>query len=142
MLFYNEYDLKEHITMNEIVLFDGDCNLCDKSVHFIINRDQQGYFKFAAQQSNVGQQLLKPHPHQNTDSIVLITKKKYYTKSSAALRICKHLDGPWKIFFLFLIVPRPIRDFIYDILAKNRYKWFGKKESCFLPTPDIKKRFL
>ena len=128
--------------MNEIVLFDGDCNVCDKSVHFIIKRDRQGYFKFASQQSDLGEQLLKQHTHQNTNSIVLITEKNSYIKSSAALHICKHLDGPWKIFFLFIIVPRPIRDFFYNILAKKRYKWFGKKESCFLPTPDIKKRFL
>lgn len=131
--------------MNKIILFDGECNFCDQSVQFIIKRDPEGYYKFASLQSVAGQKILKEYSlPDNIDSFILIDNNQYYFKSSAALRVCKNLNlnGLWKLFYLLLIVPRPIRDFFYEIIAKNRYKWFEKKEICMLPTPDIRKRFL
>jgi len=127
----------------QIVLFDGDCNFCDKSVQFIIKRDPEGFYKFASLQSEIGQQLLKQHSiSADLDSFILMTDEKWYTKSSAALHVCKNLTGLWKTFYLLFIIPRPIRDFFYHIIAKNRYKWFGKKDHCILPSPEIRKRFL
>ena len=129
--------------MVQIVLFDGDCNFCDKSVQFIIKRDPEGFYKFASLQSEIGQQLLKQHGiSADLDSFILMTDEKWYTKSSAALHVCKNLTGLWKTFYLLFIIPRPIRDFFYHIIAKNRYKWFGKKDHCILPSPEIRKRFL
>lgn len=129
--------------MEKIILFDGECNFCDHSVQFIIKNDPEGRFKFASIQSEIGKKLLNQiNVPEDTDSFILIVKDRYYSKSSAALRICKDLKGFWKIFYVFLIVPRPIRDLFYRILAKNRYKWFGKKNSCMLPSPEIRNRFL
>ena len=129
--------------MNSIILFDGECNFCDQSVLFIIKRDKQALFKFASIQSAAGQEILKNyHVPSHIDSIVLVEKGNYYYQSSAALKICKHLKGAWKLFYVLILVPKPIRDFMYKIIAKNRYKWFGKKEACILPSPEIRKRFL
>ncbi len=131
--------------MKKIVLFDGECNFCDASVQFIIKRDPQGIFSFASLQSDVGQQLVKEyHVPDEIDSIILIDPEqhKFYIKSSAALHICKRLSGLWKIFYLFKVIPGSIRDKVYDIIARNRIKWFGKKDQCTLPSPEIRKRFL
>ena len=129
--------------MDRIILFDGVCNLCNTSVQFIIKRDSTGYFKFASLQSETGQSLLKKH-HVNNDlnSVVLIENETVYLKSSAALRVCSKLGGPWPILSIFRILPPFFTDLLYDIAAKNRYKWFGKKESCMLPLPEWKHRFL
>lgn len=129
--------------MEKIILFDGECNFCDKSVQFIIKRDPKAIFKFASLQSDIGKELLAKHKApSDIDSFVLITKDICYFKSSAALRVCKDLKGGWKMLYPFLIVPSPIRNVFYDILAKNRYKWFGQKDSCMLPTPEQRERFL
>lgn len=130
--------------MKHIILFDGDCNFCNASVQFIIKRDPSAHFQFTSLQSEKGYALKKQFGiAENEDSIVLIKKNKGYTKSSAALRIAKKLDGLWHLLFLFILVPRPIRDGIYKYIAKNRYKWFGKKEdTCQLPPPEMRKRFL
>lgn len=129
--------------MNSIILFDGECNFCDHSVQFIIKRDKQALFKFASIQSDAGQEILKSHHVPlHTDSVILVEKGKYYDQSSAALKICKHLKGAWKLFYFFILVQKPLRDFVYKIIAKNRYKWFGKKDACMLPSPEIRKRFL
>jgi predicted DCC family thiol-disulfide oxidoreductase YuxK len=129
--------------MNSVILFDGECNFCDSSVQFIIKRDPKGLFHFASLQSEAGQEFLKKYGvPADVDSMVLIEKEKAYYKSSAALRICRHLQGAWKLFYGFIIIPSPIRNIIYDLIAKNRYKWFGKKESCMLPPPSVRKRFL
>jgi predicted DCC family thiol-disulfide oxidoreductase YuxK len=128
---------------NCIILFDGVCNFCNQSVQFIIKRDPHNYFKFASLQSELGQKLLHQYGiDENTDSVVLIEHNKPYVKSSAALRLCWNLHGAWKMGSLLLIVPCPIRDFFYNIIAKNRYKWFGKVDSCMLPTLETKDRFL
>ncbi|CAM3239939.1 thiol-disulfide oxidoreductase DCC family protein [Filibacter tadaridae] len=130
--------------MKQIVLFDGECNFCDSSVQFIIKRDPYAHFVFSSLQSEKGQELVKEYKiPADVDSLVLIEKGKAYTKSSAALRIAKKLDGLWHLLFLFILIPSRIRDGVYDIVATNRYKWFGKKEdACMLPSPDERKRFI
>lgn len=140
-LLIEETEGSEHV--KRIILFDGECNFCDKSVQFIIKRDPEAIFSFTSQQGEAGQQMIKKHhAPSSVDSIILIENDTYYLKSSAALRICRHLQGAWKLLFIFILVPYPIRDFFYNILAKNRYKWFGKKDQCTLPTPEVRKRFL
>ena len=130
-------------SMAHIILFDGECNFCDKSVQFIIKRDPEAVFSFASQQSAIGQSLLHDYGlPSKLDSFVYIQHHEVYLKSSAALRICKRLKGFWKLCTIFLLVPRPIRDAVYNYVASHRYQWFGKKDSCALPTPEIRKRFL
>ncbi|MCM3567775.1 thiol-disulfide oxidoreductase DCC family protein [Neobacillus mesonae] len=129
--------------MERIILFDGICNLCNRSVQFIIKRDPHGCFKFASLQGETGQKLLKKHGlTSGINSFVLIENETIYLESTAALRVCRRLDRGWKLFAGFLIIPRPIRDIFYKIVANNRYKWFGKKNSCMLPLPEWKSRFL
>lgn len=126
-----------------IVLFDGDCNFCDSSVQFIINHDPAGYYHFASLQSEIGEELRKKHQiPEDVDSLVLIEKGEAYVKSEGALRISHHLTGLWKLAFYLKSVPGPLRDAAYDVIAKNRYKVFGKLNSCMLPPPHIRKRFL
>lgn len=129
--------------MGGIILFDGVCNFCNSSVQFILKRDMEGYFQFASLQGEIGQKQLGKHGIKtDVNSFVLIENDHYFVKSSAALRVCNHLKGPWKMLVLFLIIPPFIRDFFYNIVATNRYKWFGKRESCMLPSPEWKERFL
>lgn len=129
---------------NPILLFDGVCNFCDSTVQLILKYDEAEQFQFAALQSDAGQELLKEYqlPLENFDSLVVIEENRYYLKSSAALKIAKYLSGFWKLFYVFILIPRPLRDFLYGIIAKNRYKWFGRKESCRIPAPKERKRFL
>jgi predicted DCC family thiol-disulfide oxidoreductase YuxK len=127
-----------------IILFDGICNFCSGIVLFTLKRDPEGIFRYAPLQSEAGQSLLRHFGLLTDDfnSLILVEGNKYYQKSTAVLRIAKRIRGLWPLLYLFVTVPRPIRDFIYDLVAKNRYKWFGKKEECLIPTPDIKSRFL
>lgn len=127
-----------------IILFDGVCNFCDDSINTIIKLDKKGVFKFAPIQSEAGQRLLKTYNYPNKDlsSVILICDGRYYTKSDAALQTFKHLGGFWRFLRVFTIVPRPIRNWVYDFIAKNRYNWFGKKDACMIPTPDVKARFI
>ncbi|MEH7119221.1 thiol-disulfide oxidoreductase DCC family protein [Neobacillus vireti] len=129
--------------MDKVILFDGKCNFCDRSVQFVIKKDPKGLFKFASLQSDIGKDLLnKYNAPGDIDSFVLIEDNKCYFKSTAALRVCKNLKGAWKLAYFLLVVPKPLRDFFYGMIAKNRYKWFGIKESCMLPSPEERKRFL
>ncbi|MFD1207048.1 MULTISPECIES: DCC1-like thiol-disulfide oxidoreductase family protein [Sporosarcina] len=130
--------------MKRIILFDGECNFCNKSVQFIIKRDPSAHFYFTSLQSETGERYRKQYKiPDDIDSLVLIEKGKSYTKSAAALHIAKKLDGLWHLLFLFILVPRKLRDGVYDYIAKNRYKWFGKNEdACMLPPPEIRKRFI
>lgn len=127
-----------------IVLFDGVCNLCNSSVQFIIKHDEENKFLFSSLQSEKGQELLRNFhlPVNDFDTFVLVEKDKYYTKSTAALRVLKHLGKKWRMAYACIIIPKPIRDFVYSIIARNRYKIWGKQESCWLPTPELQKRFL
>ena len=130
-------------TMDRIILFDGVCNLCNQSVQFIIKRDRNKNFKFASLQGGTGKRLIKQYQiDDRVDSIVLIENNKYYLKSSAAIRICMQLSGLWNLFAVFLIIPIFMRDFLYDVIAKKRYMWFGKLDSCMLLSPNLKDRFL
>lgn len=129
---------------NPIVLFDGVCNLCNGSVQFLIKRDRQARLRFASLQSDTGQKLqadLGMDP-QALDSVVLVEGDRWYKESDAALRIARNLPGPWKLLAAFRIVPRPLRDAVYRLIARNRYRWFGKAETCWLPTPELRSRFL
>lgn len=129
--------------MTAIVMFDGECNFCDSSVQFIIKRDPNGYFKFAALQSDVGSQLKEKYNiSHNIDSFILIEDNKVYKFSDGALRVCRNLKGFWSYLYLLIVIPRPIRNSVYRFIAKNRYRWFGKKESCMIPSPDVRSRFL
>jgi predicted DCC family thiol-disulfide oxidoreductase YuxK len=129
---------------NPVVLFDGVCNLCNSSVQFIIKRDSKSRIKFASLQSEFGVKVLSDfdQPKGVLNSVLLLKENRLYQKSNAALEIAKLLDGLWPIFYVFKIVPAPIRDFIYDWIARNRYKWFGMKDECMIPTPDLKSRFI
>jgi predicted DCC family thiol-disulfide oxidoreductase YuxK len=129
---------------HSIILFDGVCNLCNGFVNFLIERDKKGMFKFASLQSQGGQDLLKEAQPQGLkgESIVLIEGSGAYMESSAALRILGGIGGAWKLFYIFMIVPPFIRNSVYRLVARNRYKWFGKMDSCRLPTPELKSRFL
>ena len=130
--------------MGAIVLFDGVCNFCNGSVNFIIARDSGGFFRFAPLQSAAAEELLGRHAidRDETDSIVLVEDGEVYLYSTAALRIVSRLDGHWPLLYGFIIVPRPVRDFFYKLFAKYRYKLFGKKDQCMIPTPAIRSRFL
>jgi predicted DCC family thiol-disulfide oxidoreductase YuxK len=129
---------------NSIILFDGVCNLCDGVVQIVLNKDKKARFRFAALQSERGTALLKQFGLSTTNynSFVLIESGRVFQKSTAALRVLKGLGGVWILLYAFIIVPRPIRDYIYDWVARNRYRFFGKKEECMLPTPEIRARFL
>jgi predicted DCC family thiol-disulfide oxidoreductase YuxK len=127
-----------------IILFDGVCNLCNGAVQFVINHDPHGKFLFASLQSETGQQLLKQYqlPLTEFTSFILLQQNKIYTKSTAALQVAKQITGAWSCLYIFMIVPRFIRDSVYNWIAQNRYRWFGKKDACMIPTPELKERFL
>ncbi|MGI9535294.1 MAG: thiol-disulfide oxidoreductase DCC family protein [Thermodesulfobacteriota bacterium] len=126
------------------ILFDGVCNLCNGFVVFIINRDPDAKFKFASLQSEEGEKLQDEFSMDpaNITTMVLVDNNKYYVKSDAALRILKELNGLWHYLYYLIFIPRPVRDIVYDIVAKYRYSWFGRQDQCMVPTPDLKKRFL
>jgi predicted DCC family thiol-disulfide oxidoreductase YuxK len=129
----------------KLILFDGVCNLCNSSVQYVIKHDKKNVFMFTALQSEFGKKLIKDHQidTKKTDSIILYSEKSgIYYKSSAALRIASRLGFPTNIMVVFLIVPPFIRNWVYDYIAKNRYKWFGKKEQCMIPSPELKSKFL
>lgn len=129
----------------KIILFDGVCNLCNTSVQYVIKRDSKDEFRFVALQSDLGQKILKHIgiADKNIDSIVLyLPGVAYYYKSSAVIEISKTLQGFFNYGMLFRLLPSFLRDTVYDYVAKNRYKWYGKQESCMIPTPELKAKFL
>ena len=130
--------------MNAVVLFDGVCNFCNDSVNFIIRHDKAGFFKFTPLQSDEGERLLAEYEinAKDTDSLVLIEEGKAYVRSTGALRIARRLDGVYSLPYAAIIVPTPIRDLAYDTFAKLRYKLFGRRDQCMMPTPDVRERFL
>ena len=129
---------------HKVILFDGVCNLCNGAINFVIKKDSKNIFKFATLQSEIGQSLLSKFNIDTSkiDSMILIDGEKCYIKSSAALRIAKYLSGGYPLLYLFIVIPTFIRNSAYEYVAKNRYKWFGKKESCMIPTPELKAKFL
>lgn len=126
------------------MFFDGVCNLCNGAVNFIIDRDPDAYFRFAPLQSDVAEQYLSARDEggSNLSTIVLAESGTVYVRSTAALRIARQLSGPWPLLFGAIAVPRPLRDAVYDWVARHRYDWFGQRDQCRVPTPDVKARFL
>ncbi|HYE60862.1 MAG TPA: thiol-disulfide oxidoreductase DCC family protein [Phycisphaerales bacterium] len=124
-----------------VVLFDGVCNLCTSSVQFIVRRDPEGRFRFAPLQSEAARGLLG-ETSERPDSIALVEGGRVYWKSTAALRIARRLGGLWRVLYVLIVVPRPVRDWVYNIIARNRYRWFGKQDACMMPTPELRARFL
>jgi predicted DCC family thiol-disulfide oxidoreductase YuxK len=127
-----------------IVIFDGVCNLCEFSVNFIFERDSAGQFYFTPAQSPLGASLLKRFGINTSrlDTVVLVRDGQAYTRSAAAIEIASKLDKPWNLLTVFQAVPEPLRDMIYDLIAQNRYRLFGKKDACMLPSEALRKRFL
>lgn len=127
-----------------LLLFDGLCNLCNGSVNFILKRDKKGKFKFASLQSDIGKELCKQYDIDTSivDSIILIKNDKVFIKSDSVLEILKDLPIGWRIFRIGIILPKPIRDYLYDLIAKHRYRIFSKKDECPIPSKDVQDRFL
>lgn len=127
-----------------IILFDGVCNFCNFWVNFAIKRDPRKKLRFTALQGETAKKILPQFGiiPSNLSSVILVENGKAYTQSSAALRVARHLSGGWKLFYGLIIIPKIIRDGLYNILARNRYKWFGKQENCRVPTPELRERFL
>ncbi|RXT06433.1 thiol-disulfide oxidoreductase DCC family protein [Ammoniphilus sp. CFH 90114] len=128
---------------NAIILFDGVCNFCNFWVNQLIALDYKGVFKFASLQSHVGESLIKHYNlSENLDSVILIHKNRSYKTSTAILNILRLLGGSWRLLYFLIIVPSPLRDGVYKWVAKNRYSFFGKSDTCVLPTPEIRRRFI
>jgi len=132
------------IEKSQIILFDGECNLCNRWVRFVIARDPLGKFRFTSIQSKSGQDLLRKYglSASDMDSLVLVSFDGYFIRSTAGLRILKELGGCWKFFYILRMVPLPLRDFVYNWIAKSRYRIFGKRDSCMIPTIEVRARFL
>jgi predicted DCC family thiol-disulfide oxidoreductase YuxK len=128
---------------SSIILFDGVCNLCNGFVQFVIRNDKAKKFKFGSLQSANAQQLLTKYDITNElKTVIFILQGKVYYKSTAALKILKQLNFPLPILYCLILVPKFIRDYFYDIISRNRYKWFGQKETCMIPTPELRSRFI
>ncbi|MDA0196458.1 MAG: thiol-disulfide oxidoreductase DCC family protein [Bacteroidetes bacterium] len=130
--------------VEHIILFDGICNFCNGAINFVMDRDRDGIFKFASLQSAFGQGYLKDSqlPLDEFESMVFLEHDEIYTKSTAVLKIARNMSGIWPILYGFMIVPKFLRDAIYNLIANNRYSWFGKRDQCRVPTPELKERFL
>ncbi len=130
--------------MERVIFFDGLCNFCSFWVRFVIRRDPKGHFRFAPLQSPAGREAARvlALPEEPPVSVILKEGDRYYLRSTATLRILRHLAWPWPLLYPFLLIPAPVRDFLYSFVAGNRYRWFGKESSCFTPTPEIRNRFL
>jgi len=127
-----------------LVLFDGVCNLCNGFVNFLILRDKKNKFHFGSLQSEKVKDILRQYNFstESISTVILIENNKLYSQSTAVLKIVRKLNGAWPWMYAFIIVPIPIRDFLYKFVAKNRYKWFGKKDRCMIPTPGLKAKFV
>ncbi|MFI5176951.1 MAG: thiol-disulfide oxidoreductase DCC family protein [Vicinamibacterales bacterium] len=133
-------DARDH----PVVFFDGVCNLCNAFIQFVIRRDPAARFRFAPLQSEAARARLGtvPAPGSLPDSILLFEDGRMYTRSAAVLRIARGLRAPWPLVYGFVVVPRPLRDWVYDVVARHRYGWFGRRDTCMVPTPDLTRRFL
>jgi predicted DCC family thiol-disulfide oxidoreductase YuxK len=132
------------ILTQPVILFDGECNLCSGSVQFIIKHDPKHFFRFASLQSGFGQQVLEKYhlPAAALGSFILLEKDIIYTKSAGALRVVKKLNRAWPLLYAFIIIPPFIRNALYDFVARNRYHWFGKKDVCWVPSPELSSLFI
>ena len=140
----NAQEQSNHNGAGDLVIFDGVCNLCEASVNFIIRHDKRGVFRFVPSQSELGQALQERYDINTTslDTVVLIRDGEVYTESEAAVRIAAAFDDWWRLLGLVRWVPRPVRDWVYRRIANNRYAWFGRKDVCLIPTPELRGRFL
>jgi predicted DCC family thiol-disulfide oxidoreductase YuxK len=133
-------------TAHPILLYDGVCGFCNKSVQTILAHDQKGTLRFAPLQSKFGESILARHQLGNLDSVVYVDgsvqPERVFIRSNAALQVARYLGGGWKLLLIFYLLPRPIRDFFYDLFAKYRYRFFGKYESCMVPPPEVRSRFV
>jgi predicted DCC family thiol-disulfide oxidoreductase YuxK len=131
-------------TAKTVILFDGVCNLCNSSVQFILKRDRKNRFLFGSLQGKAGQHYLQQFrlPANDFNSFILVEGEKSYTRSAAVLHMLNRLGGPWRLFYVFMIIPPFIRNGVYNTIARNRYKWFGKKEQCPAPGAGLRSRFL
>jgi predicted DCC family thiol-disulfide oxidoreductase YuxK len=136
--------INEPVTYKAIILFDGVCNFCNSSINFVIKHDKKDRFRFASLQSDTGKKILEQFEEDTTTtaSVILIENSGLYKRSTAILRIARHLGGAYLLLYGFIIVPRFIRDAVYNFIARNRYKWFGKKDSCMIPTEEVKRKFI
>ncbi len=127
-----------------VILFDGVCNLCSSIVQFVLKRDRKDTFRFASLQSDFGNSILQKFnlPDDTFNSFIVYKNGKIYTKSTGGLLVAKQLSGAWPMLYIFIIVPSFIRNSVYNIIARNRYKWFGKKEACWVPSPALRIKFL
>lgn len=125
-----------------VVIFDGVCNFCDSAVNFAIDRDPKGALAFAASQSDAGRALMGRFGVESSETIYLVEGSRISDRSTAALRIARLLKFPWNLAAVFLVVPRPVRDAVYGLVARNRYRWFGRRDSCRMPTDRDRGRFL
>nr|WP_289038622.1 thiol-disulfide oxidoreductase DCC family protein [uncultured Allobacillus sp.] len=125
-----------------IILFDGVCNLCNGAAQFLITRDSKDQFRFASLQSDLGRKVMNQLKTNDVSSMILIESGRIYTKSTAALRIARHLPSPWKYFHQLINLPKTLRDPVYNYIARNRYQWFGIQDTCMVPTPDNRRKFL
>ncbi|AUS07790.1 thiol-disulfide oxidoreductase DCC [Laceyella sacchari] len=135
---------RRHLGEHPIVFFDGECNFCNGRINWIIKKDREGLFRFASLQSSFAEEAFRQSPlgPVSLDTMVLYEGGKWYTRSTAVLRICRWLPGGWKWLSLLLCIPRPLRDLGYRWFAANRYRLFGKAETCMMPTPEVRARFL
>jgi predicted DCC family thiol-disulfide oxidoreductase YuxK len=130
--------------LQPVILFDGVCNFCNGAVNFVIKRDKKAVIQFAPLQSEKGRLYMRQFslPEKDIKTFLLIEDNKAYTRSTAVLKVCRYLGGWWPLCYGFIIIPQFIRDGVYNVVAKNRYKWFGQKDQCMVPTPNVRKRFL
>jgi predicted DCC family thiol-disulfide oxidoreductase YuxK len=138
------HDAAHNSTHRATILFDGVCNFCCGFARFVIRRDPDGHFLFASLQSDAAKRLLGEEPGNMTslESVLLVENGRVYRRSTAALRICRRLHRLWPMLYVFIVIPAPVRDVVYDLIGRNRYRWFGKKESCWVPGPEWLGRFL
>ncbi len=137
--------MSQDLKGKKIILFDGVCNLCNNAINFVIDKDKKDVFRFAPLQSEIGKKLMEERGIDPTqiDSIILIDPgNAYYLKSTAAIQIAKELSGFYSVLGVFLYLPEALRDAVYDLVARKRYKWYGKRENCRIPTPELQKKFL
>jgi predicted DCC family thiol-disulfide oxidoreductase YuxK len=125
-----------------VILFDGICNFCNAGVNFVIRRDKKDYFRFAPLQSEIGEKWTGDQRNVNMDTMFLIEDGKMYSKSDAALRVLRRLGSGWQLLYGLIIIPRFIRNFFYDLIARNRYRIFGKSNTCMMPEPGMERKFL
>ncbi len=137
-------DSSDAAVPDSVVFFDGVCNLCNGFVNFLIDRDTKSKLKFGALQGRTAQEFLDAEYRElrSVDSVVFFKDGKAWTRSTAALKILQELGGVYRVLGVLIIIPRPVRDLVYDFIARNRYSWFGRRDSCRLPTPEVRSRFV